>query len=253
MSVTLPAKNLFLCGMTADDMSLLRAHLVPMELCVGDILQRCDDMTDQVIFPQSGVVILVAPVREGTGTGIALIGRDGFAGGFAAGAAAPATCDCEVLIAGQASKMSTSAFRFALDHSPTLRRWASQFDNALMAQAQQTALCSAVHSVEARICRWLLEVQDRSGSERVPLTQATLAQLLGVRRTTVTLVAGHLETAGAISCRRGFMQIIDRAALEQRCCACYTHLKSHAIYPDRVSRDPLLVVSGARTLNTHAT
>lgn len=71
------------------------------------------------------------------------------------------------------------------------------------------------------MCRWLLEVQDRSDSERIPLTQGTLAELLGVRRTTVTLVAGQLEAKGAIDCRRGYMRLIDRAALERCCCECF--------------------------------
>lgn len=228
MSVTRLSGNLFLSGLTADDIPLLRSHLAPMELHIGDILQRCGESIHDVIFLHSGVAVMTVPQREGSGAGIAFIGPDGFTGGFAASAAAPATCDCEILVAGQASKASVSAFRQALDLSSTLRHWAAQFDNALMAQAQQTALCNAAHSVEARICRLLLEVQDRSGDERIPLTQNSLAQLLGVRRTTVTLVAGHLEAAGAIRCCRGFMEIADRAALQGYCCECYTSLKNKA-------------------------
>jgi CRP-like cAMP-binding protein len=242
-------KNLFLSGLTGEDASLLRAHLSPTELRVGDMLQRCGERIDEVVFPHSGVAIMTGPLREGQGAGIALIGRDGLAGGFAAHASAPATCDCETIVAGQASRMRASAFRHALDRSPTLRRWASQFDTALMAQAQQTALCNAVHSVEARICRWLLEVQDRSGDERIPLTQGMLARLLGVRRTTVTLVAGHLEAAGAIRCRRGFIQIVERLALEGSCCECYVHLKSHAT---RLAprHDRVLIAGPARALDS---
>ena len=229
MSTTLLPGNLFLSGLASEDLSLLRPLLATAELRVGDVLHRCGTAIDEIFFPHSGVAILTAPQREGAGAGFALIGREGIAGGFAAVASAPATCDCEVLIGGQASRMSASAFRQVLDHSSSLRCWASQSDHALMAQTQQTALCNAAHSVEARICRWLLDIQDRSGGERIPLTQGTLAQLLGVRRTTVTLVAGHLEAAGAISCRRGFMQIVDRAALEGRCCECYARLKRRSL------------------------
>jgi CRP-like cAMP-binding protein len=227
MSATVALRNQFLSGLTAEDAALLRTHLTPRELRVGDMLQQCGDRTDEVVFPHSGVAILTAPLHQASGAGIALIGRDGLVGGFAAAASAPATCNCEIFIAGQASSISASAFRYALDRSPSLRQWASQFDNALMAQVQQTAVCNAAHSVEARVCRWLLEVQDRSGGERIPLTQGALAQLLGVRRTTVTLVAGHLEAARAIDCRRGFMQVVDRTALERRCCDCYASLKNN--------------------------
>jgi CRP-like cAMP-binding protein len=251
MSTTLSPKNLFLSELSTEDLSLLRVHLAPAELRVGDILHRCGDRIDDVVFPHSGVAIMTASLREGAGAGIALIGREGFAGGFAASASAPATCDCEIVVSGQASKMSASAFRFALDRSPTLRRWASHFDNALMAQAQQTALCNAAHSVEARICRWLLEVQDRSGGERVPLTQGMLARLLGVRRTTITLIAGHLEAAGTVRCRRGFLQIVDRAAIEGSCCECYSHLKSNARRPAS-PHGSVLAVGSARALDARA-
>jgi CRP-like cAMP-binding protein len=259
-----PSRNLFLSGLTAEDFSLLRAHLAPRELRTGSVLYRCGDRMDEVIFPHSGVAVMTAPPddamgggpgvapRVAPGVGIALIGRDCFAGGFAAAASAPASCDCEILIAGKASKMSASAFRYALDRSQSLRRWAAQYDEALMAQAQQTAICNAAHSVEARICRWLLEVQDRCDGERIPLTHGTLAQLLSVRRTTVTLVAGRLEAAGAINCRRGLMQIVDRAALERLCCKCHGHLKRHAMRPVALQEDHALPV-GSRALDSSAT
>ncbi len=250
MSTTLFLRNLFLSELNAEDFSLLRGHLAPTELRAGNMLHRCGDRIEDIVFPYSGVAMMTAPLREGSGAGIALIGCEGLAGGFAASASAPATCDCEIVVSGQASRMAAPAFRYALDRSPTLRRWASQFDNALMAQAQQTALCNAAHSVEARISRWLLELQDRSGGERIPLTQGMLARLLGVRRTTVTLIAGHLEAAGAIRCRRGFMQIVDRAVLEASCCECYGHLKSNGTR--LVSRRERVVAEPqARALESH--
>jgi CRP-like cAMP-binding protein len=123
--------------------------------------------------------------------------------------------------------MSAAAFRHLLDQNPSIRRLAARFDSATMAQAQQTAHCNAVHSVEARLCRWLLEIQDRSGSTRVSLTQSTLAQILGVRRTTVTLVAGRLEAAGVIDGHRGCVHIISREKLERYSCDCYDQIRSY--------------------------
>lgn len=249
MSTTLTSRNLFLSGLSAEDFSLLRGHLAPIELRAGDVLQRCGDRINEVVFPHSGVAAIKASLRQGAGAGIALIGRDGFVGGFAADASAPATCDCEILIAGKASRIAAREFRNALDCSPTLRHWASLFDNALMAQAQQTAVCNATHSVEARMCRWLLEMQDRNEGARIPLTQGIVADLLGVRRTTITLVAGHLEAAGAINCHRGFMEVVDRVALEKCCCECHTQLKSNAI---RIAplRDQTLIVRAALPLSS---
>lgn len=228
MSATIHGKNAFLLGLTSEDFSLLRNHLSQKELRTGFALHRCGERIDDVFFPHSGLAIMTLPLQEGRGVEVAFVGCDGLVGGFAAAATAPASSDCEVLVSGQASRISASGFRYALDQSPTLRHRAAQFDNVLLAQAQRTALCNAAHSVESRICRCLLEVHDRIGDNRIPLTQDTLARLLGVRRTTVTLVAGRLEMLRAIKCRRGFMQIVDRATLEQHCCECYAHAKDYA-------------------------
>jgi CRP-like cAMP-binding protein len=242
MSTQMFERNAFLAGLSSDDFSLLGPHLAPKELRGGDILHRYGELIADVVFPCSGVVILTATLRNEAGACMAVIGCDGFVGGISAAAFAPATCDGEVLIPGQGLRISASTFRYALDRSPTFRRRAAQFDTVVMLQAQQTALCNAAHPVEARLCRYLLEVQDRSGGDRLPLTQGTLARLLGVRRTTVTLVAGRLEAAGALNCRRGFMQFVDRAGIEQSCCECYQHLKSYAVGLEPDQSKPMSVV-----------
>jgi len=220
-------KNSFLFALSASELALVRSHLTSFDLRVGDRLHEVGSSVDDVIFPHSGLVAMTMSLRDGTGAGVILIGRDGVVGGLAAAARAPATCDAEVHIAGHASRMSASAFRYVLDQSATIRSLAARFDSAMMAQSQQTALCNAAHSVEARICRLLLEVHDRGNGNKVPLTQSTLAQTLGVRRTTVTLVAGRLEAAGALTCRRGYVQISNREELERRSCECYAHAKRY--------------------------
>ncbi len=244
--------NAFLTGLAGEDFSLLRDHLTPKDLPAGATLHRYGEKIDEIFFPHSAVVTMTLPLQQGRGVGVALVGLEGFVGGFAATASSPASTDSEILIAGQASRMPISTFRYALDRSPTLRHWAAQFDNALIAQTQRTALCHAAHPVEARICRCLLEVQDRIGGDRIPLTQDILARLLGVRRTTVTLVAGRLEMAGTLKCRRGFMQIANRAALEQRSCECYAYSKDHAVRtrPDQSQHALPRVAVGSRSAAT---
>jgi CRP-like cAMP-binding protein len=218
-------RNAFLSRLAGSESSLFRSQLSPLELRVGEALHYCGDGVDSVIFPNSGVVSMSVPLREVAGVGVALVGHEGVVGGFAAAACAPAACDAEVQVAGTASRMPASAFRYALEQNPSLRSLAARFDSAMLAHAQQMALCNAAHTVESRISRYLLEVQDRCGGNNVPLTQATLGQLLSVRRTTVTLVAGRLESAGVLRCRRGYIQIIDRQELERHACECYEHLK----------------------------
>jgi CRP-like cAMP-binding protein len=220
-------RNLFLSVLPAPESVLLQSHLAPCELRLGDCLHYIGEPIEDVVFPNSGLVALTVPQRDDAGPGVILIGRDGIVGGFAATASAPATCDAEVHIAGQALRMPASAFRDLLDQNAIIRRIAARFDTAMLAQAQQTVLCNAAHAVEARICRWLLEIQDRCGDGKVPLTQSTLAQMLGVRRTTVTLVAGRLEAMGVLHCRRGYMQIVSHAELERHSCGCYSHVRGY--------------------------
>jgi len=227
MSAQPTDRNAFLAELSAADYELFRPHLMSFTLSVGERLQDVGSLVEQVVFPHGGLAALTMPLRNGGGGGAIVVGRDGFVGGFAAAATAPAMCDAEVYIGGRAARMSASAFRYVLDQSPLVRRLASRYNAALMVQAHQTALCNAAHAVEARIARWLLEVLDRSGGFEVPLTQSTLAHMLGVQRTTVNLAAGRLEEAGVINCRRGYMQIVRREQLERHACECYRNVKAY--------------------------
>lgn len=237
MSTSIIGRNAFLTGLSSEDFHLLRPHLTPKELAAGALLQSYGERIGEVIFPNSGVVALSIGMRNGLGVCTGVIGCDGFIGGFAS--SAPATCDCQVVVAGLGSRMSASAFRYALEQSPSLRRRAAQFDAVLVARAQCTAACNAAHSVENRLSRCLLDMQDRTGSDCIPLTQEMVGQMLGVRRTTVTLVAGELERAGVLNGRRGAMEIVDRAGLEQSACECYHRLKSYALALESDQDGPL--------------
>ena len=220
-------RNAFLAELSAADYELFRPHLTSFTLSIGERLQDLGAPVEQVVFPHGGLVALTMPLRSGGGGGAILVGHDSFVGGFGAAAAAPAMCDAEVYIGGRAARMSASAFRYALDQSPLVRRLASRHNVALMVQVHQTALCNAAHPVEARIARWLLEVLDRSGGFDVPLTQSTLAHMLGVQRTTVNLAAGRLEATGLVNCRRGYIQIVRREQLERHACECYRNVKAY--------------------------
>jgi|ERR1051326_1719576 CRP-like cAMP-binding protein len=251
MSAQPSDRNAFLAELSAADYELFRPHLTSFVLNIGDRLQDLGAPVEHVVFPHNGLVAMTMPLRSGGGGGAILVGRDGFVGGFAAAATAPAMCDAEVYIGGRAARMSGSAFRYILDQSAGVRRLAGRYNAALMVQAHQTALCNAAHPVEARISRWLLEVLDRSGGFDVPLTQSTLAHMLGVQRTTVNLAAGRLEIAGVINCRRGYMQIARHETLERHACECYRNVKAyvsrlHALPATAVPPTPAVVEAAAR-------
>jgi CRP-like cAMP-binding protein len=222
-----PDRNAFLAELSAADYELFRPHLTSFNLTAGERLQDFGRMVEQVVFPHGGLVALTIPVLDGGGGVALLLGRDGILGAFGAAAAAPAMRDAEVYVSGRAAHISASAFRYVLDQSPTIRRLAARYNAALMVQAHQTALCNAAHPVEARISRCLIEVQDRCGGTDIPLTQNTLAQMLGVQRTTINLAARHLEAAGIINCRRGYMQVVRREQLERHTCECHRNIKGY--------------------------
>jgi hypothetical protein len=126
----------------------------------------------------------------------------------------------------------------AAAQSPALRELIVRYNDVLLAQVQQSVACNALHGLEARLCRWLLQTHDCIDGNVIPLTQEFLGQMLGVRRTTVTIAARLLHSAGLIRYRRGLIHIIDRAALEDIACECYAVVKHNA---DKVfaARPPL--------------
>jgi CRP-like cAMP-binding protein len=106
-----------------------------------------------------------------------------------------------------------------------LRDVVQRYTQAMINQISQSVACNTLHSAEQRMCRWLLICQDRVGADEFPLTQEFLAQMLGVRRPTVTVVAGILQKAGLISYHRGRIRILDRKRLEESSCSCYRVVK----------------------------
>ena len=124
-----------------------------------------------------------------------------------------------------AARISVARFRKAAQDSDALQKVAVNYNELLLAQARITAACNALHKVEARFCRWLLQTRDVIGSDTIELTQEFLSEMLGVRRTSVTDVATKMQAAGVISYSRGVIKIIDLSALKALSCECYGTLR----------------------------
>jgi CRP-like cAMP-binding protein len=122
------------------------------------------------------------------------------------------------------SKIAATHFRSVAAASDPIRNLCIRYNEVLLSQARVTAACNALHSIEARFCRWLLQSADRAGGDTVALTQEFLAEMLGVRRTSVTEVASKVQSAGAITYSRGVIKILDRPALMRTSCECYETL-----------------------------
>ena len=219
--------NLLLAALRAEDLSLLAPHLKDVSLPQGEILHEQGERIEHVYFPQSGMVSLLAVMRQGEAVETATIGREGVIGAMSALGPRHASTTALVQVAATASRIPAARFQAAASKSERLRDLVVRYNESLLAQTQQTAACHALHDVEARLSRWLLQAQDRTDSNKISLTQEFLSQMLGVRRTTVTLVARALQQAGLIRYQRGQIEITDRKGLEEASCECYQAHRRH--------------------------
>ncbi len=218
--------NLVLDSLPAAAFASLRPHLTDVELLQGSVLFDIGDSIRQVYFPHSGVVSLVVPLASGETIEAAMIGRESLAGGAAGLGGQISVCKAIVQIAGAGSVLDAERFRAFVNTSPDLRTTLFRHEQLILAQAQQSAGCNATHTVEARLSRWLLRCRDLQGGDDLQLTQEFLGQMLGVRRTSVSVVANTLQEAGLIRYRRGRIQIINLAALQNTACECYQTVKT---------------------------
>jgi CRP-like cAMP-binding protein len=224
-----PPPNNFLQSLSRGDFELLRPHLRDVKLVHSAVLFDAGGVIERVYFPQSGIISLVVVLSTGDMIEAGMIGRDGVAGTPAALDGAVSLNRAVVQIAGFGSTIETQQMQAAVATSKSLRVKLYEHDQMLLAQAQQSAACNAKHQIEERLCRWLLRTRDLVESDTIELTQEFLAQMLGVRRTSVTLAARHLQAVKLIKYRRGHIQILDEEALQDASCECYEAVKSQVL------------------------
>ena len=218
--------NRFLQSLSHSDFELLAPHLRSAELKYSAVLFETGGEIDRIYFPLNGAISLVVPLGGGDVVEAGMFGRDGIVGAAAALDSATAVNQAVVQVHGQASVIGVAAIQSAARQSASLRAALYQYDQLLLVQAQQSAACNTTHVVEERLCRWLLRTRDVLESDFLPLTQELVAQMLGVRRTSVTLVASRLKEAKLIKYRRGRVEIIDLEGLQDSACECYRAFKS---------------------------
>lgn len=221
-------RNRLLLAMHPADLALLKPHLKEVAMIQGTVLQQQGERIDYVYFPHSGMISLVAVMKQGESIETATVGREGTVGAMSGLGPRHAFTRAVVQMPGNAAQIPTVKFQTILEQSASLREIVVRYNELLLAQVQQSCACNALHEAEARLCRWLLQSRDRGDSDTVPITQEFLAQMLGVRRTTVTMVASALQDAGLIRYQRGRIEIMERKKLEDRACECY-HVVSREI------------------------
>src|SRR5262245_2649262 len=204
---------------------LIGHDLKQVPLAQGQALYEPGEPIDQIYFPQSGMISLLVVAKNGAATETATIGREGAVGLHGALGKRLSFTRATTQIPGKFSVIGAAIFaQFAQDHAP-VRDLIARYTEILWAEAQQIAACNATHDAPARLCRWLLRAADRTGSDHLPLTHELLAQMLGVRRTTVTIFAQTLQRSGLIKYTRGHITILNREQLEHRACECYAVMR----------------------------
>jgi CRP-like cAMP-binding protein len=175
----------------------------------------------EAYFPLSGMVSLVINSEEGQTVEVGTIGNEGMLGTPLVLGSGTSHVEAVIQVAGDFLRISREDLEAELACEGGLRTFAERFAQTLTDQIAQSVLCNGVHTVEQRLCRWFLMVHDRAGRDEIGLTQHFVAQMLGVRRPSVTVAIGMLKKAGLVSYSRGRLRILDRKGLEEGACECY--------------------------------
>jgi CRP-like cAMP-binding protein len=213
-------ENRLLAALPKKDYERLRPRLEPVSLAAKQVVYEADRPIPHVYFPRNCVISMVLHV-EGGAVEVGTVGHEGMAGlpVFLGTDSFPSLALCQV--PGEAVRVRAKALKEAVRESESLHDLLHRYAHYMLVQSAQSAACNRLHSAEERLCRWLLMMHDRVGADRFPLTQEFMAQMLGVRRPTVSLIASTLQKAGLIQYSRGKMLILDRPGLESAACECY--------------------------------
>jgi CRP-like cAMP-binding protein len=219
--------NSLLASLSESDAAALRPDLKSVYLDHETVLFEAGGKVTDIYFPTGAIVSLVVSLSSGEVIEAAMVGKDGVVGAFAAVGGNIPVNRAIVQLAGPALTCKVSELTCAVLQSQSLLSKLFRHEQTVYAQASQSAACMATHLVEARLCRWLLRSRDLAGSDSLQFTQEFLAEMLGVKRTSVTLHARTLQQAGMIKYSRGHIEITDVEALKDTVCECYGTVKSY--------------------------
>jgi CRP-like cAMP-binding protein len=220
------SKNFLLNRLDADVLDRLSRDLSVIQLPHGQVLAETHERVEKVYFPHGGIISCVVETIGGGAIETGMIGNDGAFGSSQALDDKVSLNHVVMQVSGPASMISSDHIRKAADELPILRGLLVKYEQFFLAQVQQTAACNALHTVQARTCKWLLRMQALAGDD-LPLTQEFLSQMMGVRRTSVTQVAGQLQKAGMITYKRGHIHINDLDQIREWACECDADVRSH--------------------------
>jgi CRP-like cAMP-binding protein len=228
-----PLENHLLASLTVDEYETLLPNLQQVTFSLGQLVYASGGHLDYLYFPTTSVVSLLYTTEDGSTAEMGLVGNDGVVGValFLGGDTTPNRA--VVQIAGDAFRMKAKILKAEFARGGALHDLMLRYTQALLTQISQTAVCNRLHSMEKRLCRWLLLCHDRLKSDELLMTQEFIANMLGGRRESVTVAAGRLQDAGLVQYARGHITLLSREGLEAAVCECYRIVKEES---DRLLR-----------------
>jgi CRP-like cAMP-binding protein len=217
--------NLILDALPQDEYERLHPHLKPVRLRQNQVLVALREPVHQVYFPTTALVSWVHSTLKGETVEVGATGFEGMIGTPIILGRRVAPWEVDVIIAGEAYQISAEAFLGGLFQSPILQKKATAFTYLKIAQLTQSALCNRFHTVEQRLCRWLLAASDRVKTDELLLTKEGIATMIGANRPAVSIITGNLQSAGLIQTTRGKVKLLDRKKMERATCECYHVVK----------------------------
>ncbi len=222
----LVTKNRLLQSMSADTRARLAPHIEHVALPLGTVISEPDVALEHLYFPIDCIISLINLTQSRACTEVSVVGNEGVVGIslFMGGASSPSRA--VVQIAGSAYRLNWARVKGEFMRHADFMGLMLRYTQSLMVQIAQTAVCNRHHHIDQQLGRWLLHSLDRQPGSSLQMTQSLIANMLGVRREGVTEAAGKLQTSGAITYRRGRIDVVDRRLLERLSCECYLVVKT---------------------------
>lgn len=223
--VDTPVTNRILAALLATEYKRLLPKLEHVELKRGEIVYRADQEIEEVYFPEEAVIAMVDTTVDKQTVEVGIIGREGIVGIniFLGGAVTPDRAI--VQLPGGAMKMKSKYLRKEVRFGSPLQRLLLNYTRTLLTVISQSVACSQHHSIDQRVARWLLTMNDYAGSREFLMIHDSIAAMLGVRRVSISEAAGALQKAALISYRRGRISVLDKTGLGKRSCECYRFIQ----------------------------
>mgnify|MGYP003648192645 CR=1 FL=1 len=226
MGTHLPNQNKLLYSLSLEVQQRLFPHLEIIEMPLGKVLHESGELVRYVYFPTSCIVSLVHVLKDSASTEVSVVGHDGLVGVSLFMSGGTTTLRAVVQGSGFAYRLATEHIAQEFHRHGELMLLVLRYIQTLLTQMSQTAVCNRHHNIEQQLCRWLLLSLDLVKDNHLAMTQALIANTLGVRRQSVTEAARRLHKHGAINYNRGHIWVTNRRKLEQLCCECYTVAKT---------------------------